>query len=95
MQHGMDWRALTACATATGGYGATLFNRSAWYTSDEMAAKRIPPYGVFGINNASGFGIPIIRINGVVHTGFATYELEDLGNLICKAAGATADCGCA
>ena len=43
--------------------------------------------------DVTGFGIPIIRINGEVHTGFATYELADLGKLICKAAG-VADCGC-
>jgi len=91
-KHRLDWPSLSTCAT--GAHGASLFNRSAWYTSDEMAAKRIPPYGVFGINNATGFGIPIIRINGKVHTGFATYELADLAKLICKAAGVTDDCGC-
>ena len=93
-EHGFDWRTLSACAT--GARGASLFNNSAWYTSDEMAAKRIPPYGVFGINNATGFGIPIVRINGRVHKGPTAYELERLGQLICAAAGAAApdNCGC-
>ena len=92
--HGLDWRKLIACAT--GAQGPSLFNASAWYTSDEVAAKRIPPYGVFGINNATGFGIPIVRINGKVHKGPAAYEMERLGELICTAAGASApdDCGC-
>jgi hypothetical protein len=92
LEHGIDWQKLAACAT--GAQGAALFNSSAWYTSGEMAAKRIPTYGVFGINNATGFGIPIIRINGKVHKGLAAYELVDLGRIICEAA-AVADCGCA
>jgi hypothetical protein len=93
--HGFDWQALTACAT--GAQGVTLFNNSEWYTSDEMAAKRVPPYGIYGINNATGFGIPIVRINGEVYKGPSTYELVKLGERICKAAGASApeNCGCA
>jgi hypothetical protein len=54
LEHDFQWEALSACATGT--QGATLFNSSVWYTADEMKAKRIPPYGVWGINNATGFG---------------------------------------
>jgi hypothetical protein len=86
---GFEWSTLDACAT--GAEGATLFKASEYYTWGEMQAKRIPKYGTAG---GADWGIPIIRINGVVHKDTPdAYDL--LGERICKAAGKIRNCGCA
>jgi hypothetical protein len=88
--HAFDWKVLDGCTK--GSEGAALFKKSEYYTSDEMAAKRIPKYGTAG---GSEWGIPIIRIDGVVHKDTPdAYDL--LGERICRAAGKDAPkpCGC-
>jgi len=85
---GFDWAELESCANST--VGEALYEASATFTSDEIAAGRVLKYGTFG----KDFGIPLIRIAGKVYAGLATFE--KLGEKICTAAGsaAPADCGC-
>jgi len=85
---GFSPSALDACVN--GDIGTALYKKSVFYTSDEIAAKRVPEYGT-----GKDQGIPIMRINGVVHDG-PTGAYWELGEAICKAAGGGApkDCGC-
>ena len=94
--HGFDFGTLSACVQ--GEEGDKLFKASEYYTDGEMRkfiasnhTVGIPQYGTAG---GISWGIPIIRINGVVHKDTPdAYEL--LGERICKAAGSPKGCSCA
>eukprot|EP00937_MAST-01D_sp_MAST-1D-sp2_P004804 g4804.t1 len=94
--HGFDWTTMDACAK--GAEGDALFKASEYFTDSEMrkfkATNRtegIPQYGTAG---GDDWGIPIIRINGVVYKNTpGAYDL--LGKHICDAAGkGPTTCGC-
>jgi hypothetical protein len=95
--HGIDWHTLDTCANSP--EGDRLFRASEYYTDGEMrrfisanhTGDGIPQYGTAG---GVAWGIPIIRIAGVVYKDTPdAYVL--LGKRICEAAGlGPLECGC-
>ena len=93
--HGFDWRTLSGCVAGT--EGALLFRNSEYFVDAQMRlgeatnwTQGIPRYGTAG---GDGWGIPIIRIAGVVYKDTpGAYDF--LGKRICTAAGADAPPGC-
>ena len=66
---GFEWAALSICVNGT--QGTALYEASATYTSDEIAAGRVKKYGTFGKDD----GIPIVKIAGIECDGRRTLRV--------------------